>query len=124
MIDKEDIKDYVKTWDGDSPGDLFLMFDLSPDLDLAQDDDMVQFLDRVCGMYFCLRVKTVLTAEQISDTEFRFMVELLDYGDDGDTFQLEDCCGKPPITEFGFIVKKGTDGNFRVVNPIIFIFLV
>jgi hypothetical protein len=122
LIDKEALKSYIELWDGDNPGELFLLMDLSPELDLAEKEDLIEFLDPACRWFFCLRVKTVHSKEQISATEYRFIVGLFDHGLENE-FSIDDCCGASPHTEFEFTVKKDVDRTFRVINPIIFVFL-
>lgn len=64
----------------------------------------------------CLRIGTIVREEQVSPTEFRFIVEFMN--DDGTLFVLGPCCGATeeemtPQTEFTFSVKK-VDDRFLV----------
>ena len=60
----------------------------------------------------CLRIRTIVHEEQVSPTEFRFIVEFVN--DDGTLFVRGPCCGTtetemPPQTQFAYTVKKIED---------------
>jgi hypothetical protein len=74
------------------------------------EDDYATLLRYGCGAGLqCLRIKTIISEEQASTTEFKFTVEFIK--DDGTTFVLGPCCGAtedemPPQSQFTFTVKK------------------
>ncbi len=66
----------------------------------------------------CLKVKNILKEEQISPTEFKFLVQFMN--NDGTLFKKGPCCGasekdEPTQTSFEYTVKK-SGNNFLVLG--------
>lgn len=87
----------------------------NPDID---EDDYATLFKRGCtgnGLQ-CLRIRIIVREEQVSPTEFRFIVEFMN--DDGTPFVRGPCCGAteeqmPPQAQFTFTVRKA-DNRFLV----------
>ena len=92
---------------------------------LARDDYSALF-EAACllnGFVCNLTIKNVVSAAQISPTQFRFSVELQD--PDGNLFILGPCCGAtavklPPVSQFDFIVQMD-EGKFSVLDLPIYV---
>ncbi len=91
-----------------------ILRDWNPDVD---EDDYATLFKRGCtsnGLR-CLRIRIIAREEEISPTEFGFIVEFIN--DDGTLFARGPCCGteeeEPPQTQFCFTVKK-VDDRFLV----------
>jgi len=92
-----------------------ILRDWNPDVD---EDDHATLFKRGCtgnGLQ-CLRIRIIVCEEQVSPTEFRFMVEFMN--EDGTVFVRGPCCGAseedmPPQTQFTFTAKK-VDNRFLV----------
>lgn len=77
-------------------------------------DDYPKLLENGCegnGLQ-CLKVRNVVREEQVSPTEFRFVVEFSN--EDGTLFKQGPCCGaseteQPTKTQFDYIVMKSGD---------------
>ncbi len=87
----------------------------NPDVD---GDDYVTLFERGCTAngLMCVQMGKIVDQEQLSPTEFRFLVEFVN--DDGTPFVLGPCCGAteeemPPQREFTFTVTK-VDNRFLV----------
>jgi hypothetical protein len=81
-------------------------------------DDYVTLFERGCTTngLMCLQVGKIVDQEQVSPTDFRFVVEFVN--DDGSLFVLGPCCGEteedmPPQSQFTVAVKK-VDHGFLV----------
>jgi hypothetical protein len=80
-------------------------------------DDNAELFKSACSLRLrCLRIKAMLRGEEVSPTEFRFVVQFMD--DDGTVFRHGPCCGgdeteTPAQTEFSYTVKK-VGGRFLV----------
>lgn len=75
------------------------------------------------NQFLCLKVKRVLSGEQVSDDEFRFVVEFED--ENGETFFYGPCCGadptvEPPFSEFKYTVVR-INGRLRVLEGPIYV---
>ena len=75
------------------------------------------------NQFLCLKVKQVVSGEQISDDEFRFVVEFED--ENGETFFYGPCCGadpteEPPFSEFEYTVVR-ISGRLRVLEGPIYV---
>jgi hypothetical protein len=77
------------------------------------EDDYATLFQRGCtssGLR-CLKIRTIVREEQVSPTEFSFVVEFIN--DDGTLFARGPCCGteerETPQTQFCFTVKKVGD---------------
>ncbi|KAA3644876.1 MAG: hypothetical protein DWQ07_15860 [Chloroflexi bacterium] len=73
--------------------------------------------------FLCLKVKRVVSGEQVSEDEFRFVVEF--EGEDGETFFYGPCCGadpteEPPFSEFEYTVVR-INGRLRVLRGPIYV---
>lgn len=85
--------------------------------DVVEDDHATLFKRGCIGNGLqCLRIRIIVREEQVSPTEFRFIVEFMN--DDGTVFVRGLCCGAseedmPPQTQFTFTVKK-VDNSFLV----------
>jgi hypothetical protein len=81
-------------------------------------DDHATLFRKGCTMngLRCLKIRAIMREEQVSPTEFRFMVEFMN--DDGTVFMCGPCCGAtetemPPQAQFSLTVKK-VDSRFLV----------
>jgi hypothetical protein len=75
------------------------------------------------GFVCDLKIKNFVHETQLSETDFRFTVEM--ETPDGSLFVLGPCCGadpqdEPPWTQFDFLVKK-VGGRFLVQDLPIFV---
>ncbi len=91
-----------------------ILRDWNPDVD---EDDYATLFKRGCtsnGLK-CLRIRIIVREEEVSPTEFIFIVEFMN--DDGTVFARGPCCGTEeeelPQTRFCFTVKK-VDDRFLV----------
>lgn len=71
----------------------------------------------------CLKIKTILEQQQISATEFKFVVQFAN--NDGSPFKSGPCCGAteetmPTETDFEFVVKK-TDSSYLVTTQPLYV---
>jgi hypothetical protein len=89
-------------------GDYDVLRGWNPDVN---GDDYTTLFELGCTTngLMCLELGEVVDEEQVSPTEFRFVVEFVN--DDGTLFVLGPCCGAteeemPPQAQFTFIVKK------------------
>lgn len=69
----------------------------------------------------CLKIKNVISRQQISSTEFNFVVQF--ENNDGSLFEQGPCCGAteeqmPTKTDFGYKVKKIDDLFLVMTGPI------
>jgi hypothetical protein len=73
--------------------------------------EYARLFEQACtGLDICLRIRSIVHAEAVSPTEFRFMVEFM--YDDGTIFTLGPCCGAtegPTRTHWPYPVKKVND---------------
>jgi len=81
---------------------------------LVAENDYAALLKNGCTVngLMCLRVRTIVSEEQVSPIEFKFVVEFMD--DDGTLFVFGPCCGAtvtemPPKWQFVYTVKKVGD---------------
>jgi hypothetical protein len=91
-------------------GSYDILRDWNPDV---SEDDYATLFQRGCtsnGLR-CLKIRTIVREEQVSPTEFSFVVEFIN--DDGTLFARGSCWGneerEPPQTQFCFTVKKVGD---------------
>lgn len=96
-------------------GDYEVLRGWNPDI---EPDDYIKLFERGCTAngLMCLQVGKIVDQEQLSPTEFRFVVQFVN--DDGTPFVLGPCCGAteeemPPQTEFTFTVTR-VDNRFLV----------
>jgi hypothetical protein len=96
-------------------GDYEILRGWNPDV---AGDDYATLFERGCTAngLMCLQMGKVVDEEQVSPSEFRFVVEFVN--EDGTPFVLGPCCGAteeemPPRTEFTFRVTK-VDNRFLV----------
>lgn len=87
--------------------------------------EVVSLWQNACEIngFQCLQARSVSLEEQISITEWKFLVEFTDIN--GSLFTLGPCCGAdademPPQTQFEFIVRKTGGGEFLVMTMPIF----
>jgi len=87
-----------------------ILRDWNPDVG---EDEYAALFQRGCtsnGLK-CLKIRTIVREEQVSLTEFRFIVEFMN--DDGTLFVRGPCCGteeqEPPQVQFCFTVNKAED---------------
>ena len=68
----------------------------------------------------CLKIRKVLTQQQVSPAEFEFTVQFTN--DDGSLFERGPCCGadneEPIQTDFTYIVKKIGDNFLVLTSPV------
>jgi len=80
-------------------------------------NDRVALMEAACTYQLrCLEILNVVNDEQVSDTEFLFVVEF--ENPDGTLFVLGPCCGAdetemPPVSQFEYRVEK-VDSEFLV----------
>jgi hypothetical protein len=96
-------------------GDYEVLRGWNPDVN---GDDYITLFELGCTAngLMCLELGGVVGEEQVSATEFRFVVEFVN--DDGTVFVLGPCCGAteeemPPQRQFTFVVKK-VDSRYLV----------
>lgn len=90
-------------------GDYKLLRQNNPDI---AKKDLAALFEAACTKngYICtLTIKNEVSAAQISETQFRFSIEM--QAQDGSLFALGPCCGadpqkEPPVTQFDFIVAN------------------
>jgi hypothetical protein len=103
-------------------GDLEVLQIWSPELEPTNHAALIEAACRASG-WQCLKIKEILSEEQVSPNEFKFTVEFAK--PDGTTFVLGPCCGAteeemPSTSEFEYYVQK--DGReFRVMTPPVYI---
>lgn len=73
--------------------------------------------------YMCLPLREVISAQQLSPDEYRFVVRFS--APDGELFVLGPCCGAdetemPPVSEFSYSVIR-SDGQFRAAAEPIYV---
>lgn len=82
-------------------------------------DDRAALMQAACErQLLCMAVKHILSEEQLSDSQFLFVVEFAN--PDGSIFVMGPCCGAdetemPPNSEFEYRVEKSAD-DFRVLG--------
>jgi hypothetical protein len=87
-------------------------------------EDKAALLEAGCTyQYRCLQIKDVVQADQVSQTEFNFIVQF--ENPDGSLFMLGPCCGAdetemPPQSEFKYGVIK-MDDHFLVVGELLYV---
>ena len=87
-------------------------------------EDKAALFDAGCTyQYLCLTIKDVVQAEQISATDFHFVVHFAN--PDGSLFVLGPCCGAdetemPPVSEFEYQVVK-VDDQFLVIGDLLYV---
>ncbi len=90
----------------------------NPDMDINDHVGLIKSGCEVNGLN-CLKIKTILSQNEISPTEFSFVIQFVNK--DGTTFGIGLCCGateetpEPPKTDFKYTVKK-TGTSFLVVD--------
>jgi len=71
----------------------------------------------------CLKIKNILSQQQISSTEFKFLVQF--ENNDGTLFKRGPCCGAteeqmPTKTDFEYTVKK-VNNDFLIMTPPVYV---
>ena len=104
-------------------GSYEILISFNPDLDPV---DHPALWERACTVngYQCLELRELLEVEEFSPGSYYLTVTLQTA--EGDIYQRGPCCGagasdEPPHTEFTFRVVRDEGGQFKVLDPPVYV---